>query len=291
MVLTREEVLRSLMVEPRDFVVEVGGGHRPFGRSDVIFDKDPSENSERAGALVHSAPVLIADAMKPPLPDRGCDLLFASHILEHIPDPDRFLSEVQRCSTRVYLEVPSLTRELMFAWSFHEWVVDIAGSHLTFYRNDIPQLFGDFFHRSYDFLFDAWNLQRHEDLNSWFYGKSADLTWEIAPTGAFEHAIAASPKSRAKVNFAPTDRVAYNWRQIGSITLQNLLPEPALDRLTGAVRRRRQGTIRPVTQPLVDHLACRQCDFGRLRLGDGEIRCLSCDTRYRQRQGLFDFDV
>jgi len=83
------------------------------------MDKFPFENVHRSEGLVHAAPVIIADPMKLPLPDHGCNLVFASHILEHIPSPDRFLEEVKRCSDRIYLEFPSARRELMFAWSYH----------------------------------------------------------------------------------------------------------------------------------------------------------------------------
>jgi hypothetical protein len=284
-------VLQSLSIKPDDFVVEVGGGHQPFWRSDVIFNKYPFDNAHRSQDLVHSAPVLIAYATELPLPDKGCDVIFASHIIEHLPAPDQFLAEVQRCSDRIYLEFPSMTRELMFAWSFHEWVVTVEGSHLTFYREDIPQLFADFFHRHYDFLFDAWNIQRHGELNSWIYCSSADLTWEFAPEGAFQRALASSRSGQTKVNAAACERVEYTWRQIGTLIVQKLLPEPALGRLVAATRRRRRGTGKPLTQALIDRLACRKCNGGRLLLDDREIRCLSCDAAYGRRQGLFDLDT
>ena len=63
---TREEVLASIEPGKTDFVVEVGGGHEPFHRSQLIFDKFPFDNIHRSQALVHRAPVIIADAARLP---------------------------------------------------------------------------------------------------------------------------------------------------------------------------------------------------------------------------------
>lgn len=289
MSLTRQDVLQSLEIQPTDFVVEVGGGHQPFGRSDVIFDKYPFDNLHRTQDLARGTPVIIADAARLPL--NRCDVIFASHILEHLPQPDKFLQEVKRCSDRVYLEFPRMTRELMFAWSFHEWVITADRTHLTFYKDDIPQLFGDFFHSNYDFLFDAWSMQRHRELNAWVYCKSADLTWEFASEGAFAYAIAASRTGHAKVNEAPLVKIDYSWRQVGTLLLEKTLPRPVLDRLLRTWRRRRRGTSRTVTQSLVACLACTSCRTARLQLAEQLVRCLGCGQEYHKRQGLFDFDV
>ena len=77
-------------------MVEVGGGHEPFHRSQLIFEKYPFDDIHRSQAIVYAAPVIIADAVRMPLPDKGCDLLFASHIIEHLPEPDQFLARCQR---------------------------------------------------------------------------------------------------------------------------------------------------------------------------------------------------
>jgi len=288
---TRAQILRALPIAPGDFVVEVGGGHDPFWRSDIIFDKYPFDNLHRSEDLAHRAPVLIADATALPLREHGCDLLFASHLIEHLPEPDRFLAEVQRTARHVYLEFPARYRELLFAWSMHEWLVEVRGSHLTFYRNDIPQLFGDFFHAHYDFLLDAWMLRRHAALNHHVACPAGAITWEFATETAFEHVTRASARGSQRVNQAPASEVDYTWRQLGVLVLQRALPKPALDRLVGAVRRRRRGTARPVTQALLDRLGCPACRTGRLALDADTVRCAGCGRRYGRRHGLFDLDI
>jgi hypothetical protein len=291
MAVTREQALQSLEFKNGAFVVDVGGGHRPFARADVVFEKHPFGLDHRIMPLVHSAPVLIVDGTKMPIPRAGCDAVFASHVIEHMPDPGAFIRELKRCAEWTYLEFPSRIRELMFAWSFHEWLVVADGHHLIFYKNDIPQLFADFFHRGYDAVFDAWNLQRHDDLNDWTYCRTADLTWELASESAFEHALALSPRGSARCNEAARERVDYSWSQLARLAVEKLLPPSTLASLIRVVQRRRQGEIRPVTEALVKRLMCRKCEGTQLRLETETIRCGSCGTIYQKRQGLFDFDV
>lgn len=288
---TLGDVLEGLDIHASDFVVEVGGGHQPFPRSNLILDKFPFDNLHRVQGLAHSAPVLIADAVCMPIPDSGCDVLFASHIIEHLEEPDRFLQEAKRCSDRVYIEFPSRARELMFAWSFHEWLVDAEGSHLIFYRNDVPQMFGDFFHENYDFLFDAWASRRHLDLNSHVWCQSDELTWSYADVGALEYLTGSSRTGDQRITEAPIREVTYSWGQLLILGLQRGLPGPALEWLVGLKRRKKTGEPRPVGPDIAARLMCLQCRSTGLEASDEVLRCVRCGQDYSKQRGLFDFDI
>ena len=288
---TRDDVLRSLDIDPGAFVVEVGGGHQPFERSNLILDKYPFDNLHRVQDLAHRAPVLIADAVRLPIPAKGCDVLFSSHVIEHLPEPDRFLSEIRRCSRRVYLEFPGARRELMFAWSFHEWLVVAEGTHLTFYRNDIPQLFGDFFHANYDFLFDAWASRRHLELNAHVWCESDLLTWSFAEVGAMEHLTARSARGAERVTEAPIEPVRYSYRQLLILGLQRALPDSLFSRLVHSHRERRTGAPIGVSADLAARLMCLECSRTGLVVRGDELACEHCGYTYRRRSGLLDFDV
>lgn len=289
---TRDQALDALGIRPKDFVVEIGAGHRPFFRANLVVEKYPFDEVERIEACAPAAPTIIADAVTLPLPNKGCDVLFASHVLEHLPEPARFLEEARRVSRRTYLEFPSVARELMYAWSFHRWLIEVEGTRLIFYRNDLPQLFGDFFHRHHDFLLDAWQSQRHDQLNSSIYAEPEALHWEIASETALEHVLASSPRGAAKVNTAPAGYKRYTWRQIAAIIVQSL-PDPLLHSFLRrkARQNRRPGKIRPMTQDLLDRLICQRCRSGPLRLESNRVVCRSCSFVYHQKGGLFDFDV
>jgi SAM-dependent methyltransferase len=287
----REEVLRSIPIGRSDFVVEIGAGHNPFHATDLIIDKYPFDNFHRFDDILCTAPVIKADAIKLPLAPKGCDLLFASHLIEHLAEPAKFINEVKRCSKRVYLEFPSVTRELMYAWSFHEWLIEVKDRHLVFYRNDIPQLFGPFFHQHYDVLLDVWSSQRFDELNSYVYSESEELSYEFATESAFEHVLSFSPRGREKVNRATTADVRYVWTQLAKVVAHRLMPDPIL-RLGIQLRRVwRRGTPRLLNQAIVDRLVCQRCSLRELRLKNTEIVCDACGTVYGQLNGVFDLDA
>jgi hypothetical protein len=272
-------------------VVEIGAGHEPFYAANLIIDKYPFDNLHRTDDMAHTAPVIKADAIKLPLPVKGCDVLFASHILEHLGRPDKFINEAKRCSHRVYLEFPSLVRELMYAWSFHEWLIEVKDRHLVFYRNDIPQLFGTFFHGNHDALLNTWSLPRFDDLNNYVYCPSDELTYEFAKKTAFEHALASCSKGKAKVNWATITPRQYSWNDIARFVTHQMAPKCVLHWVVKTRLQWRKGVIKPLSQVLVDRLACQKCDSGGLALRLTEIVCPTCGMRYSQQNGVFDFDI
>jgi len=296
----RSEVLDALPVPESAFVVEIGAGPTPFRRTQLIIDKYPFENTERHGDVLNVAPILKADAVKLPLADRSCDLLFVSHVLEHIDQPTAFLEEARRCATWVYLEFPSRVRELMYAWSFHRWVIDILdGTTLVFHRNDVPQLFGDFFHQNYDFLLDAWSEERFAELNHSLHVETARLAWEFSPLTALEAALRASACGEDKVNY----RSRYGATGVGEVSysrgvlFKTLLWSVMPDRLL-RWRRLRQDRVNAeraveLTEAILARMICQRCRAGALGFVDGHsaIVCRSCQARYERERGVFDFDV
>jgi SAM-dependent methyltransferase len=225
--MTRRDVLNRIKPAKADFVVDIGGGHRPFGRADLVIEKFPFDHSlHRNGPMQFPrVPVIKADALNLPIDDSGCDLIFASHIIEHLPDPARFVSEIKRCSRTVYLEFPSRARELMFAWSFHEWLVEATGGLMRFYRNDLPQLFGPLFHEEYDAALGAWSDARHELLNTSIYCRSADLACEFPQETASERVLSSSIKGERKMNLAThIHRPRYALRENLAFLAQSVFP-------------------------------------------------------------------
>src|SRR5258708_6889893 len=110
--MTRKQILSRIEISKTDFVIDIGGGHRPFARADLFIEKFPFAHSLHGDHPMQfpRVPVIKADAMALPIPDGGCDLVFASHIIEHLPDPALFVAEIKRCSRWVYLEFPSRNR-------------------------------------------------------------------------------------------------------------------------------------------------------------------------------------
>lgn len=287
---TREKILRSIHVSSSDFVIDIGGGHRPFWRADLVIEKYPFDHSLHRNQPMQfpRVPVIKADALAIPVVNGGCDLIFASHIIEHLPHPERFIAEIKRCSQRVYLEFPSRNRELMFAWSYHEWLIEPAGRMLRFYRNDLPQLFGRLFHEEYDAALEAWSEARHDQLNTSIYCRSEELEYEFPVETATEMLLGGSPRGTAKINAAESiHRPRYSLREVLAFTAQSVLP----DRIYAWMSRQREGLSLPAPLPdsLLGRLMCLHCRAATLRRSNDTITC-PCGAQYSQDRGVFDFD-
>ena len=287
----RSEAIRQIEVKPDDFVVDVGGGHRPFERANLVLEKYPFEGGlHRTEAMRFPAvPVVKADACHLPIPDRGCDLIIASHLIEHLPAPDRFVAELKRCSARVYLEFPSRLREVMLGWSFHEWLVETDGPVLKFYRNDLPQFCGAFFHEEHDSALGAWSEVRHEKLNTFVCCRTDQLICEFPSETATEMLLRDSPRGRDKTDYAKTiHRPRYSLREVMAFAAQTLLPSSTY----AAWSRKRETPSLPAALPdsILSRLMCLRCRSVKLRNAGDTIVC-DCGAHYAKQKGIFDFDA
>jgi len=115
---------RSLEVNIQDgnFVLEIGSGHNPRLRSDVLCDKF-LDDRERQGKLIIDRPLVICDGEKLPFKDKTFDYVICSHVLEHAKEPAQFISELVRVSHRGYIETPSRLSEKVFDFSYHRWII------------------------------------------------------------------------------------------------------------------------------------------------------------------------
>jgi len=140
--------LRSLAVEltrvPRErrlalpdppasgLVIDLGGGHDPFPRSDAVVDKYVADDFERGGPVLRDRPLIVADGEALPFRDRSVAYLIAAHVLEHATDPQRFAAEMSRVASAGFVQVPSSVAERVFSWPFHPWLVEREGDTLVF---------------------------------------------------------------------------------------------------------------------------------------------------------------
>ncbi|MFD6322931.1 class I SAM-dependent methyltransferase [Streptomyces sp. NPDC058442] len=103
-------------------VVDVGGGGGHFteefrrrGADAFLFEPDPRELAGRP-----PEGTVLADGYLLPLRDGAADVTFSSNVLEHVADPQTFLSELVRVTRPGGLIYVSFTNWLS-PWGGHEW--------------------------------------------------------------------------------------------------------------------------------------------------------------------------
>ena len=68
-------------IRPTDFVLEIGSGHNPKARSDVLCDKFIDDDLQRGGGIVTDRSMIEADGQYLPFVDSSFDYVICSHVL------------------------------------------------------------------------------------------------------------------------------------------------------------------------------------------------------------------
>ena len=115
----------DVKIRSSDRVLEIGGGHNPHPRSNVVVDKFADNNEHRSGDIkVYKNQTFIeADGQNLPFRDKEFDFVFCCQVLEHVDDPASFLSEQFRVAKRGYIDTPSLLGENLFPKASHKWAL------------------------------------------------------------------------------------------------------------------------------------------------------------------------
>jgi len=127
-------------------VLEIGSGHNPYPRADVLCDRY-LEDRERAGALKRDRPFVLADGGALPFVDNAFDYVIAIHVVEHADDIAAFLGELSRVGRAGYLETPSAIGEHLFGWQKHRWALWLHDACLHVRPRAGRRQFGRLFHQ------------------------------------------------------------------------------------------------------------------------------------------------
>ncbi|WP_447979724.1 class I SAM-dependent methyltransferase [Candidatus Nitrospira bockiana] len=130
-----------------DRVLEIGSGHAPSQRADVLCDKYLHTKERPEDKLVVDRPLVIADAHNLPFKSKSFDYIICSHVLEHAEDPKQFLAELERVGKAGYIETPSEIAENLFYFEYHRWSLVIRDETLILKRK-VPGVIwsGNLFH-------------------------------------------------------------------------------------------------------------------------------------------------
>ena len=118
-------------------VLDIGSGAHPNPLADIIVDSEVEDSVHRHGApLVVDQRLVLARAEQLPFRDGAFKFAIASHIAEHLPDPDAFCREIARVASSGYIETPRPTVDRLLDEEYHVWRVRSSRGELAFKRKD-----------------------------------------------------------------------------------------------------------------------------------------------------------
>lgn len=193
-----------------DKVLEIGPGNSPYHRSDVLLELNYQNAEDRIKQFGHDhllmsdKQIVFYDGGKFPFEDNSFDYIICSHVLEHIPDVDLFLSEIFRVAKRGYLEYPLVTYDYLYNFDVHLNFLKFSDGKMflmkknktalndfkpvqTFFLKTLNNNYGDFLQKIPHCFFEGfeWNkpfeLVYSDNLTD-FMDENADLKNTVIPT-------------------------------------------------------------------------------------------------------------
>ena len=125
---------------PKWKILDIGCGYRAHPNASVIADIQDLSNHYKDKNFIK------INEKKLPFKDKEFDFIIASHVIEHIEDFEFFIKELERISSKGYIELPSrLGDNLVFEnksdhiwWFFYD---DVNSKLLVSKRNQILEPF------------------------------------------------------------------------------------------------------------------------------------------------------
>jgi len=137
---TINHVNKIIKENPKWKILDIGCGYRANPNASVIADIQDLSNHYKDKNFVK------INEKKLPFKDKEFDFIIASHVIEHVNDFEFFIKELERISSKGYIELPSrLEDNLVFEnktdhiwWFFYD---DINSKLIASKRNQILEPF------------------------------------------------------------------------------------------------------------------------------------------------------
>ena len=138
--ISKKHINKVIKENPKWKILDIGCGYRAHPNASVIADvQDLSKYYKDRSFIKINEKIL-------PFKDKEFDFIIASHVIEHVEDLEFFIKELERISSKGYIELPSrLGDNLVFEnktdhiwWFIYD---DINNKLLTSKRNQIIEPF------------------------------------------------------------------------------------------------------------------------------------------------------
>ena len=264
-------------IRPNDFVLEIGSGHNPKTRSDVLCDKFIEDNEQRGGNIVTDRPTVEADGQFLPFSDKAFDYVICSHVLEHVEDPHLLISELMRVAKRGYIETPSEIGERIYGWQYHNWVVNLIDGQLVLQKNSKNSQFGQLFHTLAlnDKYWKRFHITHHH-LFLIQYEWERNINYVISDEE--DSVLDLKCEQTIEQLLASTD----SKKQIGfGVIVKSMVPRRLVSHAKSVLAKKRIGK----KTPLEDILVCPQCK-GKVLREEQDLHCNRCEHTYPIINGI-----
>lgn len=202
-------IAKNLKIKKTEIVLDIGSGSSPFHKSNLLLDKYPISIEHRPSAVsicLDRRSLIIGDAEDLPFLDSSIDVVISRHILEHLANPLKFISELKRVANRGYISTPSPFNELIHGGynetnndidvnlknnlhhgigvSGHEWFVhsDDNSIYMTAKCKDLYDIYlllGSFVKRKTDYNRKIFYKKNKKWLETELYWHKNDLNCQI----------------------------------------------------------------------------------------------------------------
>ena len=177
---------KVLKINPDWKVLDVGSGHQPNRRANLILDKYAGDTIHRTTAKLEIPTdklFIMGDALSTPFKDKKFDVVVASHIAEHIDDPIMFCNELQRISKSGYIETPGPITEILLPANSHKWIVRKSGNSLVFKNNKYAKPFSPLFYSLFYLNREGYDFDTKKSNNKFlkFISWTLNNIWKFIP--------------------------------------------------------------------------------------------------------------
>ena len=260
-------------IRTNDFVLEIGSGHNPNARSDVLCDKFIDDDEQRGGTIVADRPIVEADGQFLPFTDGAFDYVICSHVLEHVEDPDLLVSELMRVASRGYIETPSEIGERIYGWHYHNWVVNLVEGRLVLQKNDKRAEFGQLFHTlaARDKYWRRFHIMHHR-LFLVQYEWESKIDYKILDGQESPLDL----KSQQTIEELLTSTVSHQRHKGLWLMLKSAVPRGLVSRVKSILAKNRNHK----TKTLKEILVCPQCKGQIIWEEQRHLHCPKCERSY-----------
>jgi SAM-dependent methyltransferase len=173
------------LTNKKKLVLEIGSGHNPLPRSDILCDQYLLDNRQRSNFNIRfDRPLVIANGEKLPFRNKAFDYVICNQVVEHAHNLSKFIQEIQRVGKAGLIIVPHVLRERLFGWPAHRWFIFDDKNKLIFTpKGKCKSHFGNFYHHLYqkEVYFRHFCLLNEKKFNIYYKWKDK-INFEIKRT-------------------------------------------------------------------------------------------------------------